>query len=110
MEIVCDAPPYVIVKACKLIGMRSPEDVRWSEITHLLADRAAEQVGGSDLGWDERLKRLAAQPIACRCGKYLPGLMWCAFTFASGSEANYLLGQCPRCRSIYWHRCNKAPL
>jgi hypothetical protein len=24
------------------------------------------------------------------------------FTFASGKEAEYLLGQCRRCRTIFW--------
>jgi len=38
----------------------------------------------------------------CSCGRGLPALERYTFTFRNGSEASYLLGQCSRCRTIFW--------
>jgi len=38
----------------------------------------------------------------CRCGQKLPSLDRYTFTYLTGHEASYLLGQCPRCKTVYW--------
>jgi hypothetical protein len=99
----CDAPPYPIVRACRRLGFRSPEDVRWCRITPS-GPAAARQRSMFSL---EGLKSIFAKPEpprgpTCVCGHGLPGLDRCSFTLASGKQVDYLLGQCPRCRSIFW--------
>ena len=44
LEVVCDAPPYCIVRACHLIGLRKPEDVRWLRLGSFLKDRGGAKV------------------------------------------------------------------
>jgi hypothetical protein len=38
----------------------------------------------------------------CLCGQVLPRLDKCAFTLLSGKELHYFLGQCKRCRTVFW--------
>ena len=60
MEIVCDAPAYPIVVACKRIGLDRPEDVRWLKMDHYLNGQQR---------WSERLRR---QPIKSLLGSAIP--------------------------------------
>jgi len=97
IEIVCDAPAYAVVKACGNLGFRLPPDVRWCR-----ADRRQLQ------------KKPARPPLVpwgrsnvsikkkCSCGEEMPALESYTFTFTSGKQARYFLGQCPRCSTIYW--------
>jgi hypothetical protein len=39
---------------------------------------------------------------ACDCGHPLPVLEKCTFTFITGREVSYLIGQCPRCHAVFW--------
>lgn len=102
MEPGCDAPPYSIVRACRRLGFRAPEDVRWC---HLVGRGpvAAVPVSGFNL---QSLKALfhKTEPkrASCHCGQGLPRLDRCSFTLASGRQVDYLLGQCPRCQAIFW--------
>jgi hypothetical protein len=102
LELVCDAPPYAIVKACKLVGIESPEDVRWCGISPFLEGRYGP-AGWMNANRVERLLWFASQPLTCRCGKEALSLTWCAFCFAGGAKQHYLLGQCDRCKTVYWH-------
>jgi hypothetical protein len=38
----------------------------------------------------------------CSCGKGLPALEKCTFTFITGREVSYFIGQCHRCRTVFW--------
>jgi hypothetical protein len=102
LEVVCDAPPYLIVRACHRIGLRMPEDVRWCRMSHFLNEQP---------GWRETLKQQpwkilwgASRPDGkvCTCGQHLPRLEKYTFTLSTGHETSYFLGQCERCRSIFW--------
>jgi hypothetical protein len=83
IDIVCDAPPYPVVRACQRLGLRAPQDVRWCRVNRYAA--------GSARG-------------SCTCGHAAPRLESYTFTFVSGSQASYYLAQCPRCRTIFWDK------
>ncbi|HEV3258668.1 MAG TPA: hypothetical protein VG013_17465 [Gemmataceae bacterium] len=102
LDIDCDAPSYAIVRACRRIGVVTPEDVRWCRMNRFLSAHPT---------WREVLKRPPwkallgmAQPEArtCSCGQKLPLLEKCTFTFNTGQEVSYLIGQCRRCRTVFW--------
>jgi hypothetical protein len=102
IEIQCDAPPYGIVRACRRLGVRAPEDVRWFRVG---------QVPVRPLRWTEVLRQPwklflggTTQPDAgsCPCGADLPRLERCTFTLASGKTKAYRIGQCRRCQTIFW--------
>jgi hypothetical protein len=100
-EVVCDAPPYCVVKVCHLIGIDRPADVRWTRLCHHKAamERVAERWFGGELAsaWAR-----ADSPNHCACGHKVPHLEMYTFTFSTGEETSYLLGQCRRCRTVYW--------
>lgn len=102
VQIVCDAPSYAIVQACSTIGIERPEDVRWWEVGHFL-----EQHGYRPLPPDGRWKALGERStvglLVCPCGRELPRLVEYRFYFDDDTAADYLLGQCRRCKTIYWH-------
>jgi len=77
----CDAPPYSVVAASQQFGFQSPLDVRWCRMTRMLDVRAEK---------------------TCTCGQSLPNLKKCPFAFLSGEEADFLFGQCSRCRTMFW--------
>jgi hypothetical protein len=93
----CDAPPYTIVKACQELGFHSPLDVRWCRMSLYLATSGA---GSGMLGWP--FGRSRSPDKQCACGQPLPRMERYQFAFPSGRRATYLLGQCSRCRTIYW--------
>ncbi|GIW83027.1 MAG: hypothetical protein KatS3mg105_4834 [Gemmatales bacterium] len=100
IEIDCDAPPYAIVRACHMVGVRSAEDVRWWRLSEYLR----QQIRWRDILRHplKALKRVARGPGRCGCGEKLPSLEKCTFTRISGNKATYLIGQCPNCRTVYW--------
>jgi hypothetical protein len=102
IEIHCDAPPYPIVRACRRLGFAVPEDVRWCRLSRFLS----EPEGLLELLpfplWKTFFGRKGPRPRRCTCGQELPRLEKYRFTFLTGSEVEYLLGQCGRCQAIYW--------
>lgn len=82
LEIVCDAPPYSIVAACARVGVKRPLDVRWVN-----AGRGTRDAG---------------RGAECHCGRRIPVLERVIFTFITGAEAAYWIGQCPGCLTIFW--------
>jgi hypothetical protein len=92
VDIVCDAPPYSVVKACVSLGFRTPLDVRWVRIERREIERKAHSI----LPW------IRQSIPGCSCSHPLPALESYTFTFASGKQSRYYLGQCPRCNTIYW--------
>jgi hypothetical protein len=102
LEISCDAPPYSVVCACRQVGFQSPEDVRWSRISQVLDVPADEWQAYKRQPWKLLLRMSQAAGPSCRCGQRLPGMDQYTFTYLAGNEVSYLLGQCNRCRTIYW--------
>ena len=102
IEIDCDAPPYPFVQACLMIGLQSPEDVRWCRLRHLhqLPNQRLElfkiQTWKSLLGMSE------PNHSTCTCRAPLPKLERYTFTCLSGREVDYFIGQCAKCRAIFW--------
>jgi hypothetical protein len=95
IDINCDAPPCSIVEACAKLSFQAPLDVRWR--------RASRHDHDGILGFHALFWLLGAGRAAtCNCGQPLPLLERYTFTFASGREASYLLGQCRRCRTMFW--------
>ncbi len=103
-EITCDAPPYEIVRACEAVGFESPLDVRWCSLNQAIQAH-------TDTGWWRRLWHWPlpavlglgpASETRCICGHKLPKFRRIEFTIFCWGKADYLLGQCPRCRTIFW--------
>ncbi len=102
IAVQCDAPSYLIVKATRLVGLCAPEDVRWTRLSSL-------QEGGCwYASW--KLFQGGREPPGnrSRCGQPLPELFRATFTFESGGTLSYTLGQCPRCRTVFWDEAYRA--
>jgi hypothetical protein len=95
LEIRCDAPPYSVVEACAELGFQSPLDIRWLRLRHFLSEHGQTP-------WQWIFGRSQTREITCPCGQSLPKFDNYTFTFVSAKKVNYLLGQCPRCRTIFW--------
>ncbi len=98
----CDAPPYAVVAACAGLGFQSPLDVRWCRLTPFLKNLCEP---GGVLGshaWKWLFGSNQPPEPTCTCGQLLPLMGLYTFTFASKKECHYLLGQCCRCRTMFW--------
>lgn len=104
MEVCCDAPPYAIVRACREVGFRTPEDVRWNRMSYFLISQAVRRGYLHPMSWKLLPSVSTAELKRCSCGEVLPNLEGYTFTLSSGEELLYFLGQCPRCRSIFWEK------
>jgi hypothetical protein len=102
IEIDCDSPPYSIVEACRLIGIESPEDVRWCRVSRFLKGFASWQELFDLHRWKILLGLSDPEKGVCACGEPLPRLEKYGFTKLTGDESFYLLGQCRRCHTIFW--------
>jgi hypothetical protein len=98
----CDAPPYSIVKACHMIGIRAPEDVRWCRLSHFRRRLHSARVLLDPQTWKALLGMDEHESEKCNCGQVLPVLELYTFTLLSGRQRQYLLAQCGRCRTIFW--------
>jgi hypothetical protein len=43
-----------------------------------------------------------AEHASCSCGWALPLMRLLVVTFNTGNQERYCLGQCGRCRTVYW--------
>jgi hypothetical protein len=104
IEIDCDALPYALVKACRWAGFQDPEDVRWCRLCHF----QKRQPTWRDFFHFRTLKALfvrdKTRDLECNCGQELPTLGMYIFTLSTGDVENYYLGQCSRCRTMYWEK------
>ena len=103
----CDAPPYAVVRACEWVGFQAPLDVRWCRRNPF--SRASGEPAGI-LGlhpWKWLFGPSQHPGKYCVCGQPFPWMKHYTFRFASGREAEYLLGQCRRCRTIFWEEGQK---
>ena len=80
IEFTCDAPPYPIVLACYAIGVERSADVRWRRL-------------GPQPWWGRQ---------QCCQGTAVPKLAKFRFTYSSGDEVTYSVGQCSRCGTVWW--------
>ena len=98
IDIEGDAPVYSFVEACGNLGFESPLDVRWCRKSYFIGGQRESGRGFHPLRW-----LFGGNPRAtCTCGQPLPKMKNCICTFESGKESHYLLGQCRRCRTMFW--------
>jgi hypothetical protein len=103
IEINCDAPPYAIVKACQLFGVQAPQDVGWCRVSHAPTGTAGRRLRLFDVrAWKQFLGMDAPEGPACVCGSERPVVERYTFTYSTGGKAHYSIGQCGRCRTIFW--------
>ena len=106
IEIHCDSPRYTIVEACRLIGIESPEDVRWCRLSHFLKGFASWQAFFNLQRWKMLLGISSPDDAVCTCGEKLPDLGKYAFMNLAGKESFFLVGQCRRCRTVFWEEAD----
>jgi hypothetical protein len=99
---VCDAPGYSVVRACRRVGIDNPEDVRWCRMSHFLREGASWMGLFHPFTWKKLLGRDEGEEKGCSCGERLPALERVTFTFTTGREETYLMGQCTRCGTVFW--------
>jgi hypothetical protein len=102
LEISCDAPPYSIVQACSQVGIQSPEDVRWCRLRNHLQALAGWPEFLKSFPWKMFIRSGSSTENLCSCGHALPRLEGYKFMLITGKEVSYLIGQCSRCRTVYW--------
>jgi hypothetical protein len=102
LKIVCDAPAYEIVQASEVVGMRSPEDVRW---------RRQAMPQGETVKRKSLVRRFWRLLFAfgvpeveekCGCGNPLHERRFVLLRRRSGQTIRYALAQCGHCRTIVW--------
>ena len=99
LDIRCDAPPSPVVGACQRLGFRSPPDVRWCRLSHFLAARSSRP---STPAAAQVFDTKPAQETSCTCDEPLPKLEQYAITFVLEKVADYRLGECRRCGTMFW--------
>lgn len=104
IEIECDAPPYSIVQACRSLGFRSPEDVRWCQQNDSLAAPPVPRGVLRFPLFQWLFGKSRPKRPGCFCGQAFPTLDRYTFMLDSGSEIYLFLGQCPRCSTLFWRR------
>lgn len=100
IHVDCDAPPYRVVQACRQLGFRSPEDVRWCHLGRFLHGECWRSVLCQVWNW-LRCMEAAPKRRQCTFGQTLPYLVSATFT-STMSEEVYYLGQCRRCQTMFW--------
>jgi hypothetical protein len=101
IDVQCDAPAYAVVRASRNVGIRDPEDVRWCQTSRFVNEGTERVKAGlfHFLAWESLLGR---SQTACSCRAPLPLRERYTFTFSTGREETYVLGQCPRCGTVFW--------
>jgi hypothetical protein len=102
LKIVCEAPAYEIVKASAIVGMRSPEDVRWRRQT-MPKGEAIKPKSLARRIWHLLFAfGLPEVQETCACGSALPERRFVRLRKHSGAEVRYAMTQCGRCHTICW--------
>lgn len=104
IECRCDAPPYSVVRASRVIGIRKPEDVRWLRAGR---DRKLPIEGGKVTAFFRWLflGTEHTENGACSCGHRLPSLKPLTVPrplVDDGEGPGYRIGQCTLCHTVYW--------
>ncbi len=104
IEIDCEAPSYVIVRACVELGFENPLDVRWLRLDPIPNGSDSSKSFLTLKAWTDALGLSRPMVRICSCGQRHPKLDRCTFILRSGLEVNYLLGQCQRCKTVFWQQ------
>jgi len=102
LTIRCDAPPYTVVWVCKGLGFKSPLDVGWCRMSNVNNRTSLRYSSFGSALWQLLFGTSNPKEKACACGEPLPDLKHYHFAFNSKKGSDYLLGQCRRCRTIFW--------
>ncbi len=102
IDVLCDAPEYPLVRACRKVGFRDPEDVRWCRLSHFRPGKPGWRGLFNVRTWKALLGIGETRQTHCSCGQELPVLEKYTFTFSSFRQVHYLVGQCRGCRTIFW--------
>jgi len=102
IETYCDASPYGVVRACEGCGFQSPLDVPWCRLSLFLSGTERRKRKLSIPLWQWLFGRTKPKVISCTCGQPVPKLKKYCFTFLSIKVGDYHLGQCRRCRTMFW--------
>jgi hypothetical protein len=108
-EICCDAPPYGVVRACERCGFHTPLDVRWCRMSKFLSGEGHRRGNVGIRFWRWLFGKGKPRVRTCTCGQPLPDLKKHGFTYLSKKVGDYLLGQCPRCRTVFWDEAMPLP-
>src|SRR5262245_35070908 len=74
IEVQCDAPSYPVVRACRRVGIESPEDVRWCRMSQFLAQASRWKGLFHPWTWSKLLGRHDGDEKCCTCSEKLPAL------------------------------------
>ena len=107
IAIDCDAPPYPIVQACRIISIRSPEDVRWCRRVPLPEELPWWRRLLHPGQWSRMLGLMRRGVDVCVCGEKLPTLEKYTFLIVTGDRVSYQIGQCERCSTVFWEEGEK---
>src|SRR5437899_12885084 len=88
IEIRCDAPPYSIVQACRIVGMRTPEDVRWCRLSQFRETYAQQLELFKPHTWKAMWSMPELDGSRCSCGQQMPRLEKITFTYLSGKAVD----------------------
>lgn len=102
IEVLCDSPPYEVVQTCRALGIRTPEDVRWLRLSTFRGQLLRRSSGV--MSYLRGLFRTPRQDdgSACTCGRAIPLQDIVVITFDGSEQVAYQLGQCVRCRTVFW--------
>jgi hypothetical protein len=101
-EICCDAPPYGVVRACEKCGLDTPLDVRWCRRSDFVRGAGHWRAGFCSRLWQWFCGNGNSAVSICSCGQPLPKAETYSFSFLHRKVGDYLLGQCARCRTVFW--------
>jgi hypothetical protein len=71
-------------------------------MSHYLSEREDHDGTIGFPGWKWFFSKGRSKEKTCSCGEALPVLQWYIFTFVTEQMVDYHLGQCRRCRTIFW--------
>jgi hypothetical protein len=100
MDIICDAPRYEVVRACRFVGIQTPEDVVWREVHRYLQESGHPGMRAGKT-WREVING-DGPPARCTCGTELPWLVEYEFELPDGASVTHPVAQCQSCHAIYW--------
>ena len=101
-DIQCDAPRYDVVHACRWLGFQFPLDVRWLPMNHCLGGQNPRHSIMRRF-WRFCFGHVEAEKH-CTCGSPLADVRRYRFSGIFANEPDYLLGQCFKCRTIFWQK------
>ena len=77
------------------------EDVPWRRMSHFLGGHFHQDLAREGT-WKSLFGASKPREVTCVCKQKLPRMEEYVFAFLSGIEERYLVGQCTRCRAVYW--------